>query len=112
MIHPPSTTVMASATGSALRTPLTTHHSTGSPSGSPRPRRWSLNLFLAGELQLGQIEVGQARRQLVETLRHVGQVRETGGNATCAQRIRRLGRSGTAALLLTGLLVLTLGCLA
>src|SRR6478752_369337 len=103
MIQPPSNTVSALAIGSADSTPRSTHHSTGSPSGRPRPRTWSTALLLAGELQLGKVEIGQAGRQLVQTLGHVRQVRETGRHPG-AERVLRRGR--TAALLLAGLLVL------
>ena len=51
---------------------------------------------LAGELQLRQVDVGQAGRQLVETLRHVGQIREAGGHAGFPgpKRIRAFGGVG------------------
>ena len=105
-IQPPSKTVSASLTGSARSVPSTIHHSTGSPSGDPRPRtcRHS-HLVLARELQLGQVDVGQAWRQLVQTLRHVGQIREAGRHAS-GERVARLRRRRPASALLALLLVL------
>ena len=90
-------TVSASATGSALSMPSTIHHSTGSPSGSPRPLHVQgahATLLLAGELQLRQVDVGEPGRQLVEALGHVRQVGEAGGHAAAPSGLRTFGGVG------------------
>src|SRR6476661_9030223 len=121
-IQPPSNTVCASLTGSALSVPSTIHHSADCPSGSPRPRtcsvicssrkRSSPQLLVARELQLRQVDVGQAGGQFVKALRHVGQIREAGGH-TRGKRVARLRRSRPAHLFTALLpLLLVLGGLA